>query len=81
MRIIYTRHARKRMTQRKVAPEQVEAVLTGPDEIRPGEWEEEIAVKQFGTREIRVVYEETSEDVVIVYTVISRRLKERRRKP
>jgi len=81
MRIIYTRHARKRMIQRKVAPEQVEATLTGPDEILPGEWEEEIAVKQFGTREIRVVYEETGEDIVIVYTVISRRLKERRRKP
>lgn len=49
MRIVYTRHARKRMTQRKITPEQVEAVLTGPDEILPGDWDEEIAIKQFGT--------------------------------
>lgn len=79
MKIVYTYHARKRMTQRKVTPEQVEEVLTWPDDILPGERDEEIASKRFGIREIRVVYEETGRDIVVVYTVISKRLEGQRK--
>jgi hypothetical protein len=62
------------MTQRKVTPEQVEEVLAWPDDTLIGEQDEEIAIKQFGVREIRVVYGNI-DDVVIVYTVISKRLR------
>jgi hypothetical protein len=78
VRIVYTYHAKKRMGQRKVTSEQVEEVLAWPDDTLPGEWNEEIAIKRFGVREVKVVYEEDSDrDVVVVYTVISRRLKGR----
>jgi hypothetical protein len=77
MKIVYTYHAKKRMTQRKATPEQVEETLTWPDDTFAGEQDEEIAIKQFGTREVRVVYyEDTDRDAIIVYTVIARRLKE-----
>jgi len=74
VKIIYTYHAKKRMLQRKVAPEQVEQVLTWPDDTLRGEQGEEIAIKQLGDREVRVVYEEDADrDVIVVYTVISKR--------
>jgi hypothetical protein len=37
MRIIYTRHARQRMKQRKVSEEQVEETLAEPDEVEKQE--------------------------------------------
>ena len=81
MKIVYTYHAKRRMTQRKVSPEQVEETLDRPDDILPGEQDEEIAIKQFGAREIKVVYyEDIDRDVVVVYTAISKRLKRRKRK-
>lgn len=79
MKIIYTRHARKRMIQRKVTPGQVETAIMSPDEILPGEWNEEIAVKHFGTKKVQVVYEETGEDTFVIYTVISKRLRKQGR--
>jgi len=84
VKIVYTYHAKRRMAQRKVAPEQVEETLAWPDDILPGEQDEEIAIKQFGAREVSVVYhEDIDRDAIVVYTVISKRLKRRReeRKP
>jgi len=80
VKIVYTYHAKKRMTQRKVTPEQVKEVLAWPDDTLPGEWDEEIAIKRFGTREVRVVYEDTGRDVIVVYTVISKRLQRGRKR-
>lgn len=77
MHIIYTRHARQRMKQRKVDPEQVEETLEMPDEIMPGDNGEEIAIKRYGSREVRVVYEETSTDTVVIYTVMKPRVRRR----
>ncbi len=57
MKTVYTYHAKRRMVQRKVTPEQVEEVLAWPDDTLPGEWDEEIAIKRFGVREVKVVYE------------------------
>lgn len=74
MRIIYTRHAQQRMRQRKVSPKQVEETLEMPDEIIMGDYGEEIAVKQYGTREVRVVYEETETDTFVIFTVINPRI-------
>jgi len=65
MQIIYTRHARQRMQQRKVEPKQVEETLEMPDDVLPGDYGEEIAIKRDGNREVRVVYEETSPDTLM----------------
>ena len=74
MRITYTNHARQRMIQRKVSAEQVTETLESPDEVIPGETGEEIAVKRFGTREVRVVYQEMDVGNFVVYTVMKPRV-------
>jgi hypothetical protein len=77
MKIVYTYHAKRRMSQRKVTAEQVEEALAWPDNTVLGGQDEEIAIKQFGTEEIRIVYyEDTDRDTIVVYTVISKRLRE-----
>ena len=70
MHISYTGHAKRRMNQRKVSPEQVIETIESPDELTAGDRGEEIAIKRYGAREVRVVYEEVDADSVIVYTVM-----------
>jgi hypothetical protein len=70
MRIIYTRHAKQRMSQRRVSEDQVAETLASPDKLIPGESGEEIAVKRFGAREVRIVYRETDEGSILIYTVM-----------
>jgi hypothetical protein len=70
MRIIYTRHARQRMKQRKVTEAQVEETLSEPDEIESGDNGGDMAIRRYGGREVRVVYGEPEEDTYVVYTVI-----------
>ena len=76
MHIIYTRHARQRMIQRKVSPEQVVEAIESPDEILPCDNEEEIAVRRYGAREVRVVYEEIEADTIVVFTVMKSRVRD-----
>ena len=77
-RIILTNHAKKRMKSRHVSMKQVNETITEPDEpYRLGEWNEEIAIKRFDKREIRVIFEETKRDTIIVYSVISKPIKGR----
>ena len=75
MQIIYTRHARQRMKQRKVTEEQVQETLTDPDEIEPGDNGGNIAIRRYGWREVHVVYDEPEEDKYIIYTVIKPRIR------
>ena len=75
MRLIYTYHARQRMRQRRIAEAEVVETLEVPDEIMPGDEHEEVAVKQFGTREIRVVFEEIGHETVVIYTVMQRKIR------
>ncbi|MCX7853284.1 MAG: DUF4258 domain-containing protein [Caldilineales bacterium] len=75
MRVTYTHHARQRMIQRKVSAEQVIETLESPDELIPGEAGEEIAIKRFGAREVRVVYKETETDSFVIYTVMKPRVR------
>lgn len=70
MQIIYTRHARQRMRQRNVTEMQVTETLEMPDEIKSGDAGEEIAIKRYGNRELRVVYEEVAANTFVIYTVI-----------
>ena len=70
MRIIYTRHALQRMSQRNITEAQVVEALEWSDEILPGDHNEQTAVKQLGARELRVVFEEIEPDTYLIYTVI-----------
>lgn len=76
MQIIYTRHARQRMAQRKVTAAEVRETFESPDEIIPGSNGDEIAIKRFGPRDVRVVYEEVADNVFIVYTVMKSRARD-----
>ena len=70
MHITFTHHAKERMMQRKVSADQVAETLESPDELIAGDSGEEIAVKRFGAREVRVVYRETDAGSFVVYTVM-----------
>ncbi len=70
MRIIYTKHALQRMSQRGVTEAQVMEALEWPDEILPGDRSEETLVKRYGARELRVICEEIEPNTYLVYTVI-----------
>lgn len=76
MRIIYTHHARLRMAQRKVSEEQVVETLESPDDIVLGDGGEEIAVRRFGVREVRVVYEAVDANDYLIYTVVRQRVRD-----
>jgi hypothetical protein len=78
VRITYTHHARQRMIHRRVSADQVVEALESPDELIPGDSGEEIAIKRFGAREVRVVYKETDAGRFFVYTVINPRVHDRR---
>ena len=58
------------MMQRKISADQVAETLESPDELIAGDSGEELAVKRFGVREVRVVYRETDDGSFLVYTVI-----------
>jgi len=64
------------MAQRNIREEQVSETLESPDEILQGDRLEMIAVRAYGVREIRIVYEEADEDTIIIYTVIQSRIRQ-----
>lgn len=71
MRITYAEHARRRMATRGVTEADVRDTVASPDAIRPGTvGAEEIAVRHFGNRDVRVVFEELSPDHILVITVM-----------
>lgn len=75
-KIILTDHAKRRMAKRGVREKQVRETIFYPDKpYLPGELDEETAIKRFGNREIRIVFEETKRNVIIVYSVISKPLR------
>jgi len=73
VRITCTHHARRRMAQRGILEVEVAETLEAPDDILQGDEQEDIAVKQFGALEVRVVYEETGGEAVVVYTVMRKK--------
>ncbi len=64
------------MIQRKIEPEQVAETLEFPDNIVPGDQREQIAIKNYGNREIHVVFEEIDADTVMVFTVMKPRTRQ-----
>ncbi len=77
MRIIYTHHARQRMSKRKVTEQQVEDTLAYPDEMILGDNGGDVVLRRYGRREVHVVYGELEEDVFLIYTVIKPRIRDR----
>lgn len=67
----YTRHARLRMKERRIAEEDVLLALAEPDELRYGQDGETIVVKKLGRRSIEIVFVETDTGCRII-TVITR---------
>lgn len=61
------------MRQRKVTPDEVIDTLESPHEIVLGDYGEEIAIRRFLDREVRVVYQEAEEDAVVIYTVMQQK--------
>lgn len=47
--------------------------IESPDDVLPGDNGEEIAIRRYDNYEVRVVYEETDADTVIIYTVMRSR--------
>ena len=74
MKIIYSRHAKQRMTKRKVTHSQVVDTLDMPDDFQEGDFDEQIAIKRYSHRELRVVYKETAQDEYFIITVIFPRI-------
>jgi hypothetical protein len=74
MKIIYTHHAKQRMAQRKIDPAQVVETLEFPDNVVDGDLHEQIAIKNYGNRELRVVFEEVEAGTVLIYTAIKTRV-------
>mgnify|MGYP001170083879 CR=1 FL=1 len=68
--VVYTRHARKRMAERRVPESQVVEIVESPDEIAIGDNGEMIAIRYFALHEIRVVYREPDTNTVLIITVI-----------
>ena len=66
MQIIFTRHALQRIRQRKVSEEQITETIELPDEILPGDGDEEIAVKSYDDRVVRVVYRQIEPDTYLI---------------
>jgi hypothetical protein len=74
VKLIYTHHAQQRMAQRKIDPAQVTETLEAPDNVIPGDRHEQIAIKNYGNREVHVVFEHIDDDTVVVYTVMKPRV-------
>jgi len=74
MVIIYTRHAKKRMAERRISAEEVRETIEWPDDIIVGDFDEETAIKNYGNQEIRVVYQQPDEQTYVIITVIKSRV-------
>ncbi len=61
------------MIQRQIEPEQVAETLETPDSVILGDQHEQIAIKNYGNREVRVVFEDVGDDTVVVHTVMKPR--------
>lgn len=66
------------MSQRKIEPAQVAETLEGPDSVIPGDGHEQTAIKNYGNREVRVVFEDVGDDTVVVHTVMKPRVQDKK---
>ncbi|MBI4163341.1 MAG: DUF4258 domain-containing protein [Candidatus Aenigmarchaeota archaeon] len=61
-----TYHAIKRKLERDISDEEINQTLASPDYTISSIEERKIAVKQAGSRTLRVVYKEEKENIIII---------------
>mgnify|MGYP003383036950 CR=1 FL=1 len=76
MQVRFTRHARQRMSRRRITEREVIDALEAPDELNDGDMGETIAVQRLLDDELRVVYQEVDDDSYLVITVFRGKLSE-----
>ena len=76
MTVKFTLHAARRMVQRRISEQDVLDTIESPDDIVVGEMGESIAIRRHLRDEIRVVYEDHPDGVIVVITVIRTRISE-----
>ena len=55
--------------------QQIKETVMSPDEMLIGDYGEDIAIKRYGNREVRVVYEQIDGDMILVITVMNPRVR------
>jgi hypothetical protein len=75
-----SRHARRRLTQRGVTVKQIRLTLEQPNRVEPDADDIEVlhAIRRFGGRFLRVVYNRMTKPPRIVTVFFDRRLRRRR---
>ena len=76
MQIRFTRHASRRMIQRRISELDALDTIESPDDVIIGEMGEMIAIRRHLRDEIRVVYEDHPDGMIVVITVIRTRISE-----
>lgn len=66
------------MIQRKISSTEVQETAEFPDEILSGDNGEEIAVKNYDNREIRIVYDRIETDTYLIITVMKPKVRSRK---
>jgi len=69
MKITITNHAKERMDTYDLSEETVKNAIINPDEIVNGYKERLIAHKAYNNNILRVIYEKTIDDEIIIITV------------
>lgn len=59
-------HARERIEERGVSAEEVAETVASPDRSYTGRWGRIVAEKDFGTRILRVVYNEGQNEAMVI---------------
>lgn len=75
MNIVYSKHARQNMFERRIPKEYVKDTILNPDKITDSKKGRKIAQKIIGNKSLRVIYLETEKVYIIVtlyYTRIGR---------
>lgn len=68
-KIIYDRHAKRRMKWRNISKEVVETVLDSPDMVESTKKERINATKQLADRKIKVTYKKENDFILIISAV------------
>jgi|MudIll2142460700_1097286.scaffolds.fasta_scaffold266594_3 hypothetical protein len=70
--IRFDRHARRRMLQRTITPQEVEAVLQKPERVEPSVKERHNAFGPGRHGTIRVTFRETADEILVISAVRQR---------
>lgn len=64
--IIYTNHAKQRMSERNITEAEVEQVLAWPDYVISSGDRNSMAAKRIEGREVRIVYKAQKERIILI---------------